>query len=198
MCLFKRRKTLAKFNEAYSLTEGFEGEYIFDADDPGGETYKGIARKFHPNWEGWKIIDVHKNQEKDNFRKALGSNVELQKLVDIFYKETFWDRMSLSNAESQAVANYLFDIAVNCGISKSSKYIQRTLNVLNRCEKDWPDINVDGKIGPQTIGVLNLAIKKREKNILKALTALRIVHYFTISERSEKFEKYVNGWLNRS
>ena len=36
-----------------------EGGYVFDPDDSGGETYKGVARKFHSKWEGWSKIDLH-------------------------------------------------------------------------------------------------------------------------------------------
>jgi lysozyme family protein len=53
---------MAHFKTAYALTMGHEGIYSNNPKDRGGETYKGIARKFHPSWEGWKAIDRMKNK----------------------------------------------------------------------------------------------------------------------------------------
>ena len=37
---------MANFEEAYKKTSDFEGGYVNDEDDAGGETYRGIARNF--------------------------------------------------------------------------------------------------------------------------------------------------------
>ena len=37
-----------------------EGFYNNDPDDMGGETYRGVARNYHPQWEGWAIVDARK------------------------------------------------------------------------------------------------------------------------------------------
>ncbi|MBW1801582.1 MAG: hypothetical protein JRJ85_12745, partial [Deltaproteobacteria bacterium] len=44
---------MAKFDEAFEKTTAIEGGYVFDPDDAGGETYKGISRRFNPSWGGW-------------------------------------------------------------------------------------------------------------------------------------------------
>ncbi|RYY16321.1 MAG: N-acetylmuramidase, partial [Cytophagaceae bacterium] len=37
-----------------------EGGYCHDPRDPGGETYRGIARTYNPSWPGWSAIDAVK------------------------------------------------------------------------------------------------------------------------------------------
>lgn len=49
------------FLKSYDILIKHEGGYVNDPDDKGGETYKGIARKFNPDWKGWKIIDKSSN-----------------------------------------------------------------------------------------------------------------------------------------
>ena len=44
------------------------------------EVFKGISRKFHPDWEGWKIIDdlIEAGEKPEE-------NEELQDIVKEFY-----------------------------------------------------------------------------------------------------------------
>ena len=46
---------MANFEEAYYKTMGHEGGYTDDPSDVGGETYKGIARTYNPDWDGWTV-----------------------------------------------------------------------------------------------------------------------------------------------
>ena len=40
---------MANFSDAYALTSAHEGGYVNDPVDRGGETYRGIARRYFPN-----------------------------------------------------------------------------------------------------------------------------------------------------
>ena len=51
---------MATFEDAYKKVVKVEGSYVCDSDDSGGETYKGISRRYNPKWEGWPIIDNYK------------------------------------------------------------------------------------------------------------------------------------------
>jgi len=51
---------MADFNQALQMVLQNEGGYVNDPNDPGGETYKGIARKMNSNWIGWQLIDLQK------------------------------------------------------------------------------------------------------------------------------------------
>ena len=57
---------MANFIKSYEITCKHEGGYSFDPDDAGGETYKGISRRFNPQWSGWKIIDYSDKENLDN------------------------------------------------------------------------------------------------------------------------------------
>ena len=48
---------MADFSKAWGRSSVHEGGYAHLAGDAGGETYRGIARNFHPEWPGWKFID---------------------------------------------------------------------------------------------------------------------------------------------
>ena len=48
---------MAIFNSAFQITMGNEGGYANNPADSGGETYKGIAKNYWPNWEGWTAVD---------------------------------------------------------------------------------------------------------------------------------------------
>ena len=54
------------FRKAFELViNGYEGKYSNDKDDPGGETYKGIARNKNKDFEGWGIIAVFVTLDED-------------------------------------------------------------------------------------------------------------------------------------
>lgn len=47
---------MAEFTPAFEEMIRNEGGYILHnvAGDHGGDTYAGIARRFHPDWPGWQ------------------------------------------------------------------------------------------------------------------------------------------------
>lgn len=115
---------MADFEKAYSRTGKFEGGYVNDPDDNGGETYYGISRKFHPTWLGWKIVDEQK--KKSNFPSNLKDRRnDLLILEKNFYKVNFWDKVWGDKINDQRVANDMYDTAVNMGVGTSIKLSQR-------------------------------------------------------------------------
>jgi lysozyme family protein len=116
-------------------------------------------------------------------------------LVQAFYKKHFWDVNRLDQVSNQSIANEMFDTGVNCGIVVAANFLQRSLNLLNRNGKNYPDLIVDGKIGPVTLGVLNR--HPSPKNILKCLNGFQFHWYVLICERDKSQEEFFNGWLER-
>ena len=79
------------FRKAFELViNGYEGKYSNDKDDPGGETYKGIARNMNKDFEGWGIIDNLRGN--GNFPESLEGDNLLQSYVRDFYKKNYWDK----------------------------------------------------------------------------------------------------------
>ena len=184
---------MAKFDIAFKLTLKHEGSYSNDENDPGGETYMGIAKRRQINWEGWKIIDSYKN--KPHFPKSLNSDPVLFKFVKNLYKLNFWDAAKLDELNNQNISNEIFDTGVNQGIKTAIKYLQESLNILNRNQSDYKDIKVDVILGNITLSLVNN--HKRDFNIIKCLNGLQFMRYYNLAKNNKKFERYLNGWLNR-
>src|SRR5882672_5159433 len=114
---------MATFKESLSKTLLHEGGYVNDPDDPGGETYKGVARNLFGKWDGWTIIDQLKKQSGlpaeafgvGRLSVSLDRNQELQSKVEEFFQNNFWDRIKGDDISNQQVADSIFDFAVNAG-----------------------------------------------------------------------------------
>ena len=187
------------FKHAYDLTNKVEGGYANDPDDKGGETYRGIARLKHPNWRGGFRIDEVKLLTSDAkaISTMLDSDKNLQKIVKEFYLQEFWSRINGDLFPDQRIVNEVYDNAVNMGIEKSSELLQRTINVLNRNQKDYLDVKVDKEIGRRTIMALEDCIKHNGvQRILNVLNGYQIKHYLECMERNPVNEKY-RGWFDR-
>jgi lysozyme family protein len=163
---------------------GREGRYSNNPNDRGGPTMWGIteavARK-----HGWRGL------MRDPPRPLA---------VHIFRQEYFvepgFDKVY---ALSQPIAEEMFDTCVNMGVALPGPWLQRILNALNNRGKDYPDIGIDGKIGPATTGALRDFLNRRgaagEKVILRALNCQQGVRYLDITEARGQNEDFYFGWL---
>jgi len=105
-------------------------------------------------------------------------------------------------AISMPIAEELVDSGVNCGTSRPGPWLQRTLNLLNREAKLFPDLVVDGVLGPATQAALMYTLRHRgadgEKVLLRCLNSLQGAYYMEITERRAANEEFFFGWiLNR-
>lgn len=186
---------MADFQTAFSRTIGFEGSYSNDPDDPGGETYKGISRRYWPQWPGWKIVDGHK--DADNFPSCLAGDPTLIQFVQLFYRNQFWVPLWCDQIPYQPLANEFFDTAVNVGLHSAVRWLQVGLNRFNKLGTLWPDIAEDGNMGPETTKVIDAAMTRLPAAhheqcpcpgccLTKAINCQQGVHY--LMESKEKFE----------
>lgn len=165
---------MANFETAYAQTSKFEGYYVNDPIDQGGETYAGISRKYHPNWGGWQIVD----------RKARKYNEHIQELdvmVQNFFKRYYWDAIKAGDICNEKVAAMLYDFYIHSG-SVATKTIQRVVGV-----------TADGIIGPQSIQAIN----NYDNGLFSKLKLERIAFLKGIVARKETQRKYLDGWLTR-
>lgn len=114
---------MANFEIAYKRTSKFEGGYVYDPNDNGGETYAGISRRFNPKWPGWKTIDAAK--KKSGFPKNLKTDATLQKQVRDLFRVNYWNPIWGDKISNQGVANEIYDFSVNAGVATSIKLQQR-------------------------------------------------------------------------
>jgi len=173
---------MADIKTALKITFLHEGGYVFDPDDPGGETFKGVARKSNPNWIGWNYLDEMKSNS--DFPECLNDNRRLHDAIVDLYKSNYWDRVKGDSIENQLIANKVFDIAINMGPGTAAKLLQLTL-----------DVTIDGRIGNQTLNALNAA------NFELFMSEFRLViisRYMAICKNRYKSRKFLYGWIKRA
>lgn len=173
---------MAKFNIALRKTLAHEGGYVNDPDDLGKETYKGISRANHKNWQGWPIIDNYKN--KPDFPASLEKDTGLQKQVELFYLNEFWLPLKGDNISIQTNADSIFDFSVNTGIKTSVQLAQSIIGA-----------KADGIVGEQTLKKLN---SLEFGYFQPAFTVSKISHYIVLIKKRPVYKKYLYGWIIRA
>ncbi len=188
---------MANFTEAYRLTSAHEGGYSNDRIDRGGETYRGISRIHHPDWVGWAVIDAARREP--GFPKQLKSDRSLQASVKKFYKARYWEAFQGDDIPDQGIANELYDTAVNMGLRRAVRFLQSGLNLLNRDEKDYKDLVVDGWFGAKTSATLLVYLKKDKdpSALLKLMNIQQGARYAAIMSADASQERFARGWLKR-
>lgn len=188
------------FEKAYDFTLKAEGGYSNNPNDYGGETYKGISRVYWPAWTGWETIDAAKTEP--GFPNNLGDISSLDNEARDFYYKEFWchRRLGLDSIAqgSQEIAAEVFDCAVNMGAKRAATFLQMSLNTLNRDERTYDDLKVDGWAGDTTHKAFRSAMVVGDENyLLKLLLILRGHFYIERTLEDSTQETFVRGWINR-
>jgi len=187
---------MANFEISYNLTSANEGGYDNDIDDAGGETFKGVSRKFWPDWSGWDIIDSAK--QESNFPRNLFDNDQLSTLVKDHFKQNFWDKVWGDKISIQFLADEIYDTSINMGTKRAVTFLQTSLNVLNRNGKLYPDIDEDGNFGTNTFNALKTYLKTDPASLLyKVINVLQGMHYITYMKKDPVQERFARGWFSR-
>lgn len=178
------------------LTFLFSKEFASDKDalawdrkDRGGMTYKGIARRYHPEWSGWKIIDgiLEKHPDIREASQICFKNTSLDSAVELFYRVEFWGYIHGDDITFQAMATEMFLSAVNTGAWTAVKLAQRAAGV-----------KVDGLFGIKTLASINAMAPD---TFCDRFTRYEIAHYEAIAsdgKHDEDDKRFINGWIARS
>ena len=153
---------MKSFKEIIEKVLHHEGGYVNDPKDLGGETKYGITKRFYPD------VDI--------------KNLTIEQAVEI-YKKDYWDKNKVESLP-QNLWHIYFDMCVNMGKRTAVKVLQRAAVNKGR------DIEVDGGLGPMTIG----ALKGVE---LDRVRAYRIKYYADLVTRKPDLEKFYYGWFRR-
>lgn len=135
---------MANFEIALAKTLKFEGGYSNNPND--AETFCGINRKFWPDWIGWGYVD----HIKAGGYTPKPEDGQFKIFVADFYRLNFWTPLRADEIESQEIANYLFDFAVNSGIGDAVKALQETINRTTPMH-----VNPDKVFGDKTLDATN-------------------------------------------
>lgn len=179
----KRKGTAAAIAAAIIASVfAIEGGYVNNRKDPGGATIHGVT-------EAVARTHGYTGDMREMSQEFAG---------DIYYtdyieKPGYVPMLVLA----PAVAEELVDSAVNAGPGRSSRWFQQSLNALNREGADYPDLVVDGRVGPGTIAAYEKLANKRGKvkacqMILKLLDAHQAMHYVSLGH----LEAFTPGWVD--
>lgn len=164
-----------------------EGGFVDHPDDSGGATCWGITEAL-ARQHGY--AGHMRDLTQDEARRI--------------YHAEFWAPLNLDAvyAMSAAVAEEVFDSAVNVGKPAAAGWLQRCLNGFNLKGTAYADLKVDAQVGPATLAALRSYLTFRKNGgelvLLRALNSLQGAFYMGLVERREKDESFVFGWfLNR-
>ncbi len=163
---------------------GREGGYADHPADRGGPTCWGITERV-----------ARANGYEGPMRRLPAATARA------IYRRLYWERPGFDRvaARAPALAAELFDTGVNMGPAVAGGFLQRALNALNRGASDWPDMAVDGRIGPATLAALERFLNRRgplaETVLTRACDALQGERYLRLAERRPANEAFLYGWL---
>lgn len=148
----------------------FEGGIVNDPLDAGGFTNKGVTLK--------------------TYRAVFGQDKTIDDLVHItddewgyIFKIYYWDKLKADFIESQSIANMIVDWGFNAGVGTVAKKVQSIVGA-----------KVDGRMGNQTISLINLC---NPEELFNQIKEARRNFYMAIVERNPLQKKFLKGWLNR-
>lgn len=118
---------MGEFDRALAKVLVHEGGYVNHPKDPGGATNQGVTQAVY-----------------DDYRRGLGERPRSVKLLengerDSIYRIRYWALVK-GDSLPPGVSYVVFDGAVNSGVGRSVRWLQRALG-----------IQADGVVGPQTL-----------------------------------------------
>lgn len=176
------------FEKAFAHLMQFEGNYANVAGDMGGETYKGIARRWHPHWSGWTLIDRYKLANGPLKWNQYIPIPELDEKVKAFYQLHYWKEIYADQIRDAHVSHLVFEFYVHSGAT-GMKIVQHCVNYL----LDQDKLKIDGIIGKVSLHWINKIpgdllhdlIKERRRDFLQGLAQQPGQH------------KFLKGWMKR-
>ena len=142
-----------------------EGGYVNDRNDPGGETKYGISKRSYP------LEDI----------AAL-----TRERAAFLYLRDYWGPIRGDDLPEQ-LALAVMDFAVNSGVPRASKMLQRLVGAKE-----------DGEIGPLTLGCVKRTIESRSPQLLaEALILERALFLTRLGCTRWGSENFLPGWMRR-
>lgn len=169
-------------NHILPITLKWESGYNFDPKDKGGETYRGITRRQHPDWSGWAILAKY----KDLRRGDIIGDAALHEAVQELYHQEYFILRHFDKFAHNVVAIQCFDFAVLGGYSV--KELQSALNLQFKTS-----LVVDGVMGDKTLAAINA---QNPQEVAKMIIKLR-TDYHTELEADEENDRFKDGWKRR-
>lgn len=158
---------MAKENFERCLEHVFksEGGYVNHPRDPGGATNMGITHKTLAAWRGHTVT-------REDVKKMPRSEAAA------IYRANYWNAVR-GDELPLGVDLVAFDAAVNSGVSRGAKWVQRAL-----------DVAQDGRIGPDTIKAAKSA---NAQNVINRALTYRL----DFLRGLKTWDAFGKGWQRR-
>lgn len=159
-----------------------EGGYVNNPKDPGGATNHGVTEAV-----------ARKHDYRGHMKDLPKEFAEKIAYRDYIVAPGYEPMLVLA----PVVAHELIDTGYNAGPGRSSRWFQVALNSLNREGQDYPDIAVDGNVGPGTINAYKALAKRRGEVkacelTIKLLEGQQAQHYLNLKH----LETFMIGWVD--
>jgi lysozyme family protein len=153
----------------------YEGGFVNHPRDPGGATNRGVTQRVY-----------------DAFRRRQGVATQSVRHLtdaehDAIYRQQYWNPVRGDDLPSGLDAT-VFDFAVNSGVSRASKYLQRALRAKGQ------KVAVDGIIGEMTLDAINTVARRGG---LADLIIYINERRFAFVRQLSTFDVFGKGWTRR-
>ena len=203
---------MANYNDYIKMLNfilNMEGGYVNNSFDKGGETNKGITKITYDNYRKSKNLPLKSVKNIDN-----------SEIQEIYYNN-YYIASGANNIDDPKLALYVFDTAVNMGVSVAKKLLQESNGDINeyeklRREKYQKYVNFDASQGRFLQGWNNRVDKLKlyalqtfpennlkydlniEMNVDKNGNFINDINEFlNIKMFKNKFKKIINKFLNK-
>ena len=90
---------------------------------------------------------------------------------------------------------------VNAGPQRAKVWFQSSLNTFSRGGRDYPQIKVDGSLGPASYAAYDNLVRKRGKRracelMVKSADAFQAMHYTKLCDGSASLSSFCVGWYD--
>ena len=154
------------FDKSLQLLLKHEGGFVNHERDPGGMTNLGVTKSVYEEWLGYEV-------DKQDMMKLTPEDVAP------IYLNNYWIKANCDELPS-GLDYVVFDWAVNSGVSRSSKGIQKCCGA-----------EPDGVIGPKT---LQLVLGQDTNFMIEKFKGVRQSFY----EGLNHFDAFGRGWTRRN
>lgn len=156
----------ANFSASLALVLQHEGGWVNDPLDPGKETNRGVTQLVYDAWrlgEGLARRSVRLINDYE---------------VGAIYRRNYWNACRCDDLPA-GLDYCIFDFAVNSGVNRASRYLQRALGTV-----------ADGQVGPVTIA---LAGERPAERTISAVCDARLAFL----RQLPTFGHFGGGWTAR-
>lgn len=178
---------MSEFESCVEYVLEHEGGLTKNKADPGGTTNFGISLRF--------LRDVPEDVLK---RLGIFGEVTDKTIVDLtlvqakgLYFSEFWNQAPFDKIMNGILAKYIFDMAVNHGLSQATRITQRACCA---AQKDKSYVKDDALFGKKTLQAINQA----SFMLIPALIASREGFMRQLVAVNPKLDVFLDGWLTRA